>query len=104
MISIDVMTTGAGTVTPPAVGLCAAGSTDQVVPDGALRRSVDGHRSARRRVRHRRPSRGLTAAVGTAGTTTGVVLGATARPSVQTSALRVRRRRHPHRAHQQHPG
>ena len=28
MISIDVMTTGAGTVTPPAVGMC---STDRVV-------------------------------------------------------------------------
>jgi hypothetical protein len=31
VISIDVQHTGAGTVTPPAVGLCSAGSVDQVV-------------------------------------------------------------------------
>ena len=88
MISIDVMTTGAGTVTPPAVGLCAAGSTDQVVlmapyaaPWTGTGLPAAGFGTAVR-------PRGLTAAVGTAGTTTGVVLGATARPSVQISALR----------------
>ena len=88
MISIDVMTTGAGTVTPPAVGLCSAGSTDQVVlmapyaaPWTGTGLPAAGSATAVR-------LRGLTAAVGTAGTTTGVVLGATARPSVQTSAPR----------------
>ena len=88
MISIDVSNTGARTVTPPAVGLCSAGSTDQVVlmapyaaPWTGTGLPVAGSATAVR-------LRGLTAAVGTAGTTTGVVLGATARPSVQTTAPR----------------
>ena len=87
MISIDVMTTGAGTVTPPAVGLCSPGSTDQVVlmaPYAAPWTGTGLPAVGSTAVR----LRGLTAAVGTAGTTTGVVLGATARPSVQTSAPR----------------
>ena len=83
MISIDLMKTGAGTQTPPAVGLCSAGSTDQVVlmapyaaPCTGTGLPVAGSDIAAR-------LRGLTVA---AGTTTGVVLGAS--PSVQTNALR----------------
>ena len=83
MISIATKNSGAGTVTPPAVGMCPA---DRVVltapysaPWGGTATPFAG---AATPVRLRR----LTAAAGTTGTTTGAF--ATDRPSVQTTALR----------------
>jgi hypothetical protein len=85
VISIDMKNSGAGTVTPPAVGMCCSGSADQVVamapytaPWPGTGLPVEGTATPVR-------LRGLTAA---AGTTTGAFLGATARPSVQTTAQR----------------
>ena len=74
MISTDFVSTGAGSVTPPAVGMCSAGQVVRTAP-------------------HAAPFQGT--ALPTAGTVTavrlrdlmaaGVVPGATARPSVQTT-------------------
>jgi hypothetical protein len=80
VISIDIKNSGAGTVTPPAVGLCSSVAADQVVlmPPYAAPWSGTGLPIA-----GTAPSirlRGLSAA--------GVFLGATARPSVQTTAER----------------
>jgi hypothetical protein len=80
VISIDMFATGAGTVTPPAVGLCSSGSADQVVlmaPNAAPWTGTGlpfaGSAPAAR-------LRGLTAA-------TGAFTSATVRPNVQTTAL-----------------
>jgi hypothetical protein len=84
VISIDMKNSGAGTVTPPAGGMCWA---DQVVmapyaaPWSGTRLPVAGPATPIR-------LRGLIAAAGTTGTTAGAFLGATARPSVQTTAQR----------------
>jgi hypothetical protein len=70
VISIDIKHAGAGTATPPAVGICSA---DQVVLTAPYAAPWTGS--------------GLLVA-GTTGTTTGAFLGATARPSVPTTAQR----------------
>jgi hypothetical protein len=70
VISIDIKHAGAGTATPPAVGICSA---DQVVLTAPYAAPWTGS--------------GLPVA-GTTGTTTGAFLGATARPSVPTTAQR----------------
>jgi hypothetical protein len=72
VISIDVKNTGAGTVTPPAVGLCSAGSVDQVVLMAPYAAPWTGTGL---------PIAGPATAVRLRG------LAATARPSVQTTAL-----------------
>jgi hypothetical protein len=84
VISISINNSGAGTVTPPVVGRCAA---DQVVltapyaaPWSETPLPFAGTPASLR-------LRGLIAA-GTTGTTTGAFVGATVRPSVQTTALR----------------
>ena len=84
MISIDTRNTGAGTVTPPAVGMC---STDRVVRTAphAAPWTGTGLPAAGPATPFR--LRGLIAAAGTTGSTVGVALGVTARPSVQTTAL-----------------
>jgi hypothetical protein len=83
VISIDVTTTGAGTVTPPAVGLCSSSSVDRAVlmapyaaPQSGTGLPTAGTRTAVR-------PRGLIAAASPTGTTTGAFLGASVRPSVQ---------------------
>jgi hypothetical protein len=82
VISIDVTTTGAGTVTPPAVGLCSSSSVDRAVllapyaaPASGTGLSATGMRTAVR-------PRSLIAAAGTTAFAGGF-LGATVRPSVQ---------------------
>ena len=84
MISIEMTFSGAGTVTPPAVGVRSA---DQVVlmapyaaPWSGTGLPITGPATAVR-------LRGLTAAAGTTGIRTGAFLGAI-RPSVQITALR----------------
>ncbi len=81
MISTDTRNTGAGTVTPPAVGMRSA---DQVVLMAPYAAPWEGTglpcAGATSRLR------GLVAVAGTTGSTDGTVLGATARPSVQTTA------------------
>ena len=76
MISTDTTHTGAGTVTPPAVGMCSADRVVRTAPDAAPWKGtglpVAGTASPFR-------LRGLSAA--------GAVLGGTVRPSVQTTAL-----------------
>jgi hypothetical protein len=85
VISIDIKHSGAGIVTPPAVGMC---SVDQVAlmapyaaPWSGTRLPITGTATPIR-------LRDLTVAAGTTGTTTGVFLGAAPRPSVPTTALR----------------
>jgi hypothetical protein len=86
VISIDLI--GAGVVTLPAVGTCSSISADQVVrmPAPAALYEGTGLPVAGPDVAVR--LRGSTAAAGTTGSTTGAFLGATVRPSVQTTALR----------------
>jgi hypothetical protein len=72
VISTDVKNTGAGTVTPPAVGLCSAGSVDQVVLMAPYAAPWTGTGL---------PIAGPATAVRLRG------LAATVRPSVQTTAL-----------------
>ena len=86
MISTDSKYTGAGNATPPAVGVCPV---DQLAlmagtsaPWAGTGLSIAGPVPSVR-------LRGQLAAAGLAGSTTGGVIGATARPSVQTTALRV---------------
>jgi hypothetical protein len=89
VISTDMTRTGAGSETPPAVGLRSSGWADQVVltaPHAAACAGtglpVAGMPTAVR-------LRGLIAAAGTTGsTTTGAYLGAIDRPSAQTTAQR----------------
>jgi hypothetical protein len=80
VISTDMTSTGAGTVTPPAVGLCSSGSADQVVLMAPIAAPWTGtglpYAGSAPAVR----LRGLTA-------TTGAFPSATVRPSVQTTAL-----------------
>ena len=82
MISIDISTSGAGTVTPPAVGMCSAAQVVLMAPTAAPLQGTGlptvGTATPIR-------LRDLAVAAGPAGTSTGVVY-ATARPSVQTSA------------------
>jgi hypothetical protein len=90
VISTDTKYTGAGNETPPAVGACWG---DQVVLMAPVAAPVDGTGlplSGQLLSGSVTPIRlrGLTAAAGTTGTTTGAFLGATARPSVQTPAPR----------------
>jgi hypothetical protein len=80
VISIDMKNSGAGTVTPPAFGLCSSGTADQVVLMAPYAASWDGTALPSGTAAPIR-LRGLSA-------TTGVVLGATVRPSVQTTALK----------------
>ena len=84
MISIDIKYTGAGVVSPPAVGVCSSGAVEQVAlmaphaaPWNGTGLPIAGPATPIR-------SRGFIAA----GTTTGAFPGATVRPSVQTTALR----------------
>jgi hypothetical protein len=76
VISTDTTHTGAGTVTPPAVGMCSADRVVRTAPDAAPWKGtglpVSGTASPFR-------LRGLSAA--------GAALGGTVRPSVQTTAL-----------------
>ncbi len=76
MISTDTTYTGAGTVTPPAVGMCSADRVVRTAPSAAPWKGtglpVSGTASPFR-------LRGLSAA--------GTALGGTVRPSVQTTAL-----------------
>ena len=87
MISIDFTTTGAGVVTPPAVGVRCSGSVGQGVlmaPHAAPQNGTglpSGGTTTPIRLR------GLIAAAGSSGTTTGAFLGATVRPSVQNTEL-----------------
>ena len=84
MISTDTRNTGAGTLTPPAVGMCSADQVVLMAPCAAPWKGtglpVAGSASPVR-------LRGLIAAAGTTGSSVGVALGVTARPSVQTTAL-----------------
>ena len=80
MISTDSTYTGAGTVTPPAVGPCTTGQIAWMAPAAAPIRGT-GLPVTGVAVPFR--LRGLTAA----GTTSGVTFDATVRPSVQTKAL-----------------
>jgi hypothetical protein len=80
VISIDIKNSGAGTVTPPAVGLCSSVAADQVVLMAPYAAPWSGTGLP---IAGTAPSirlRGLSAA--------GVFLGATVRPSVQTTAER----------------
>ena len=72
MISIDITSTGAGTVTPPAVGLCAVDQVVLMAPYAA-------------------PWTGTTLPSGGTGTSLRLrrtAVGIAVRPSVQTTALR----------------
>ena len=88
MISIDFTTTGAGVVTPPAVGVCSSGSVDQVVLMAPYAAPQNGTGLPSGGTVTPIRLRGLIAAAGTSGTATGAFLGATVRPSVQTTELR----------------
>ncbi|MCU1620145.1 MAG: hypothetical protein JWP68_2448 [Modestobacter sp.] len=83
MISIDIKNSGAGNETPPPVGMCSTGQVALMAPYAApwsgTRLPVAGTATSVR-------LRGLIAAAGTTGTTTGAFLGATVRPSVQITA------------------
>jgi hypothetical protein len=85
VISIDLGTTGAGTVTPPAVGTCSSVSADRVVRMPA---SVALHQGTGLPVAGTATAVRLRGTTATSGTTTGAFLGATVRPSVQSTALR----------------
>jgi hypothetical protein len=85
VISTDTTYTGAGNETPPAIGLCWG---DQVVLMAPFAAPVDGTGLPLAGPATPIRLRGLTAAAGTTGTTTGAFIGATARPSVPTTALR----------------
>ena len=79
MISIDIKT-GAGIETPPAVGACSVDQVVRMAPYAAPWTGTglpSGGSATSNRLR------GLTIA----GTSTGVALGSTARPSVPTTAL-----------------
>ncbi|WP_138760753.1 hypothetical protein [Modestobacter altitudinis] len=76
MISTDTTNTGAGTVTPPAVGMCSA---DQVVLTAPYAAPWTGTGLPAAGTASPFRLRGLIAA--------GAALGGTARPSVQTTAL-----------------
>jgi len=77
---------GAGTVTPPAVGLCSSISADQIVRMAPLAALYQGTGLPIAGTATPDRLRGLIAAAGTTGSTTGAFLGATARPSVPTTA------------------
>jgi hypothetical protein len=82
VIGIAMKNSGAGTVTPPAVGMCPADQVVLTAPYSAWGGTAMPLPGSATPVRLRR----LTAAAGTTGTTTGAF--ATVRPSVQTTALR----------------
>jgi hypothetical protein len=83
VISIDSTYTGAGTVTPPAVGVCSA---DRVVQMSGFAAPWNGTGLPIAGTTPPVRPRGLTAAAGATGTTTGAFFGATVRPSVQIPA------------------
>jgi hypothetical protein len=85
VISIDIKHAGAGTATPPAVGICSA---DQVVLTAPYAAPWTGSGLPVAGTTTSARLRRLVAATGTTGTTTGAFLGATARPSVPTTAQR----------------
>jgi hypothetical protein len=86
--SIDMTTAGAVTVTPPAVGLCSPRLTDRVVLMAPYAAPWNGTHLPSAGPATPIRLRGLIAAAGTTGTTTGACLRATARPSVPTPAQR----------------
>jgi hypothetical protein len=86
VISIDTKNSGAGTVPPPAVGLCFSGPADQVVLMAPSAAPWQGTRLPFAGTATSIRLRGLVAAAGTTGSTTGAFLGASVRPSVQITA------------------